>query len=351
MGITGNDPIHTVNRTLIETFVRQKLRELREDPDRCTRTLVDMALHFSTGRFQKDFFLAAQTMLENEDSSYYALIQDAATHIDQEHLLTFGMNIGYNSCTAGAKVIREIEARQGFNVPWTVTLHTDSVRYPAMEKGYQSLVEQGKALGIYTWMLHPNGKPEALLPLVESQPDCAFVLFGQADQMGGSFLNRAAELKNLMLVVKYTEQAEEFCRQLRQRRMLYGAYLPYRRSEAAQVVCDSTLQDVSVLHPGVTIFLPLEPDEGETGAADYQFVLTARNEQKYRTLPFEMWGDIRRIDSIISDEAVVASFDGEGQLSLSGTDQPFEGLSFLEKPLAEILSAAFPKRQSGKKTD
>ncbi|MCD8353944.1 MAG: hypothetical protein LUC47_06495 [Clostridiales bacterium] len=347
MGIIGNDPIHNVNRTLIETFVRQKMKEMQEDPDRCTRTLVDMALHFSTGRFQKDFFQAAQIMLENEDSGYYALIQDAVTHMDQEHLLTFGMNIGYNSCTAGARIIREIEARQGFNVPWTVTLLTDSEQYPAMEQAYQSLIEQGKDLGIYSWVLCPNEKPEALLPLVESQPDCAFVLFSDGGQMGSSFLNRATELKNLMLMVKYNDRAEECCRQMRQRQMLYGIYFPYRQAEAAQVVCESTLQDASALHPGVTIFLPLESGER---MKEYQFVLTARNEQKYCTLPFAMWEDIRRVDSIISDDAVVAVFDGEGRLFCSGTNQPYEGLSIREKPLAEILATAFPRRGNQEQT-
>lgn len=347
MGIIGNDPIHNVNRTLIETFVRQKLKEMQEDPDRCTRTLVDMALRFSTGRFQKDFFQAAQTMLEKEDSGYYALIQDAATHMDREHLLTFGMNIGYNSCTAGARIIREVEARQGFNVPWTVTLLTDSDRYPAMEQAYQAPIEQGKDLGIYSWVLCPDGKPEALLPLVENQPDCAFALFSDGGQMGSSFLNRAAELKNLMLLVEYNDRAEECCRQLRQRQMLYGVYLPYRQVEAEQVVCESTLQEASALHPSVTVFLPLEPGER---MKEYQFVLTARNEQKYRTLPFAMWEDLRRIDSIISDDAVVAVFDREGWLFRSGTNQPHEGLSIREKPLAEILAAAFPRRGSQEQT-
>ncbi|MCD7837615.1 MAG: hypothetical protein LUG65_01735 [Clostridiales bacterium] len=350
MGIIGNDPIHSVNRTLIETFVRQKLKELREDPDRCTRTLVDMALRFSTGRFQKDFFQAAQIMLENENNDYYALIQDAATHVDQEHLLTFGMNVGYNSCTAGARIIRGVEARQGFNVPWTVTLLTDSDRYPAMEQTYHSLVEQGKELGIYTWIFYSNEKPELLLPLMESQPDCAFALFSDAEQLSGSFLNRAAELKNLMLVVKYTDRAEECCRQLRQRQMLYGIYLPYRRAEARQVVRESSLQDVSSLHPGVTIFLSLEPDIEAEATFDYQFVLAARNEQKYRTIPFEMWGDLRRIDSIISGEAVVVVFDGEGRLYRIGSDKLEQSLSFLEMPLADILKVAFPRQQEPEKT-
>lgn len=60
-----------------------------------------MALHFSDGRFQSRFFRTAQTMLEHEGSAYYALVEDAANIIDPEHLVTFGMNLGYNSCTWG----------------------------------------------------------------------------------------------------------------------------------------------------------------------------------------------------------------------------------------------------------
>ncbi len=112
------------------------------------------------------------------------------------------------------------------------------------------------------------------------------------------------------------------------------------------MVSENTLQDVCVLHPGMTVFLSLEPGEQ---ASDYQFVLAARNEQQYRTLPFALWDDLRRVDGIISDEAVVVAFDGEGRLFRSGTNQPYEGLSFREKPLAEILAAAFPRRKQAER--
>ena len=88
---------NSLSRILIETTVRQTLKGLQEDPKRSIRNLVDMALQFSEGRFQNRFFETAQTMLKNEGSAYYALVQDATSHIETEHLVTFGMNLGYNS--------------------------------------------------------------------------------------------------------------------------------------------------------------------------------------------------------------------------------------------------------------
>lgn len=47
---------NNISRILIETTVRQTLKGLNEDPKRSIRNLVDMALYFSEGRFQRHFF-------------------------------------------------------------------------------------------------------------------------------------------------------------------------------------------------------------------------------------------------------------------------------------------------------
>ena len=47
---------HNMSRILIETTVRQTLKGITENPKRSIRNLVDMALHFSEGRFQSRFF-------------------------------------------------------------------------------------------------------------------------------------------------------------------------------------------------------------------------------------------------------------------------------------------------------
>lgn len=80
-----------------------ELKSIKNDPERGARNLVDLAMQFSEGRFQKNFFSAAQTMLQNENSAYYGLIRDIATYTDETRLFTFGMNLGYNGCTVGVK--------------------------------------------------------------------------------------------------------------------------------------------------------------------------------------------------------------------------------------------------------
>ena len=90
---------------LIETIVRKAIRDIRDSPKRSTRNLIDMALNFSEGRFQSRFFETAQSMLRDENSAYYRLIPDMVVNVDTEKIIHFGINLGYNSCTAGAKKI------------------------------------------------------------------------------------------------------------------------------------------------------------------------------------------------------------------------------------------------------
>ena len=108
---------HDLSRTLIETIVRKTIADIQEAPKRSTRNLVDLALNFADGRFQSQFFASAQAMLQNEDSAYYTLIPDVVASTDTDRLVTFGLNIGYNSCTLGARRIRELSSGSNITFP------------------------------------------------------------------------------------------------------------------------------------------------------------------------------------------------------------------------------------------
>lgn len=136
--------VNSLNRILIEATVRRTLKQIKDDPKRSTRNLVDMALNFSEGRFQQHFFETAQRMLKNEHSSYYQMIPDAISTIDTERIITFGMNVGYNSCTAGANIIRTLESEEHFSIPWSITLSMSGADYINRNNAYLSLIEQGR---------------------------------------------------------------------------------------------------------------------------------------------------------------------------------------------------------------
>ena len=335
----AGEGIHGVSRTLIETFVRKKLIELKDNPERGMRNLIDMALNFSKGRFEKRFFTAAQQMLQNENSGYYALIWDAVTHVTIEHLLGFGMNVCYNSLNAGAKLIREQEARRGYNVPWTVALRVDGDLWEAMAQDYRALIAQGREKGIYTWMLRVSRRPEALLPMIEQEEDCAFLIFIEPQEATDAFLDAAAQLKNAMIVVSWGEESADACRRMRAREMLYSLSVSY--DGLADVPYGEILADAEQLHPIITFFISDEAMEGKRPAQG-EIIDKLRLEQKYATIPMELYDDSLLIDSVISDEACLPVFDESGTLIGKKGDRP---LNFITTPLGDILKSAYPRQK------
>ena len=102
-----------LDRTIIEATVERALSEIRADPERTLRRLVDMGQGFANGPFQRHFFEAAQHMLENESSAYYQLLKRIVTEVNHEKLKTFGMNLGYNGCTKGVQSSYEATSKTG----------------------------------------------------------------------------------------------------------------------------------------------------------------------------------------------------------------------------------------------
>lgn len=333
----------STSRIIIETLVKKTLRELRDSPERSVRNLVDMALHFAEGRFQRNFFRAAQTMLQNEHSPYYALIEDTAAHVDPQRIFRFGMNLGYNGCTLGAKTIREIEEKEQYHIPWMLSLSLDPRRYPAQQRRYQTVISQGERLGIYTWLLLPGGRPLEALLLVQEHPDSAFVLFCPPEELTPCLLDGVSQLPNLMLALRYGEDAAEACGLLRKAELMYSVYFPYTREDVESIRNGDLFSAAEQLHPLFTILFADSGCPVPAREAVYQAVKEAREGQLFQTIPWEAACDSSLVDGVISNHACLAGFDWEGQLFTLEGQKTENCYNLLQNDLPRILKLAFPK--------
>lgn len=325
----------SISRVLIETVVRKAIRDMKESPERSARNLVDMALSFSKGRFQQTFFTAAQNMLQNSHSPYYALIADIARNVDSERLLRFGMALGYDSCTLGADKIRSLEEERGYNIPWMLSLELDP------ERDYADIISQGKELGISSWMLYcPDGQQG--YDLARRFPEQAFGLFCYDMDQWDSLLDQPCP-ENLMLAFPCREEAQGICRRAREQGLLYSVMKIYGWWELPSVE-DGTVFSLAERLGGVFTMLTSVPGlPEELSARAHEVLVKARTEQQYQTIPWETVYDCGMVDSIISQGQCSAGFDREGRLlSMYETVSP-ESISLFKMPLSEIFRRAFPK--------
>ncbi|MDO5153259.1 MAG: hypothetical protein Q4D50_07840 [Eubacteriales bacterium] len=334
---------NTMPRILIEAVVRRALKDAGDSPERSTRNLVDMALQFTQGKFQHRFFETARLMLKKEESAFHKMVPDAVASIDQERLIGFGMNLGYNGCIAGAKIIRSIEKKEHFNIPWMITLVINGDDCLNRAEDYCAILEQGRPLGIYTWQIYACGQAQKIMPLIGKYPDYAFILYCAPGEITDALLDEAESLHNLMIAVAYTQGADDACQLLRQRRFLYSVYVPYGECDLPRIVSGEVLDDTEILHPVFTAFLADAGCPKAVREQVYQYVSRTRTQQLYKTVPWDAVSDSRFVNGVISEDTCQACFDGQGNLWMFREGPERMDYNIFRQPLREILKQAFPK--------
>lgn len=334
----------TLTRSLVETIVRNKLSDLEKNPERTTRNLIDMALHFLKGRFQKNFFNIAQTMLQNENSPYYQLIYQLAACVNKERLISFGMNLGYNSCTYGANIIREKEQKYHFNIPWYITLELNEDILINKPDIYCDVITEGKDLGIFTWSIITHGHLEAFIPLMEKNKDCAFFLFCSPCEMSVAILDLLSSLNNFMIVMEYDENEHESFYTLQSRKLLYAACVCYDDETIPEILNGELLCSINETNALLAVFLPLRTcsEEGRKNVSAY--AVESRNSPIYKTLPYDYFHDNRTIDCIISSDPCTIWFDISGKLLIREMQNQLpERATLFNTSLEQILKTTCQK--------
>ncbi|MDD3402850.1 MAG: hypothetical protein PHQ72_05765 [Hespellia sp.] len=333
-----------LNKILIESMLKKAVKDIQSSPGRTVRNLIDLGVNFSKGRFQKRFLSVVQEMLQNPESAYYTLFTDITQNVDMDLLMQFGMNLGYNSCTQGAKIIRQIEAEKEFNVPWSLTLGMDSEKLYTDPECYASILQQGVSMGIYTYFLFlPSGDAEKLMPLLEGQPDCAFVIFLRGHQITERFMERAKKSKNVMIAVDKDTEMPDVCAKLRDHKMLFAIYQRYLDGDVEEVISDHWISEVQQYHPQMALLAAHPSCSDQTRKRVYEHVHAVRESQKQRVLFIDLVGDAWQIDQIISEDAFVVGFDRDGNMSAYDGVRKDAGYNIFHSTLEEVLQNAIKK--------
>ena len=331
-------------RILIETIVRKTLNAIQDTPERSIRNLVDLALHFSKGRFQQRFFQCAQQMLQNEQSAYYPLVRDIVNHVDYERLVCFGMNAGYNSCTLGAQKIRMIEKSEGFNIPWTLFLEINDHVFSAHTAAYDELISQGKAIGIFTCFLCSEDPPMEVFDLIRKHDDCAWILLCPSGHVGEAVLDEIGDLKHVMLSVTMDDDTAALCTELRSRKLLYAVHKYYHSDDLKQILNDDLLYDAQSMGAVFTALIPdLQCSANERDIV-FDYVQRKRSEQQFSTIPWELMDDVLSIDTVISDDGCSAGFREDGSFFSISNGKSADGWNLFDHDLRTILSHTFEKQ-------
>lgn len=334
--------------TMIETAVDKGLRDFEKSHKRTIRNLVDLGEYFSTGHFQKDFFQLAQYLLSHEDSPYYELVKNVVSNVDRKLLKTFGMNLGYNSWTFGADVIRKYEKTHCCNVPWTILFelrrHLENhLSIPEIS----NIIEQGMKIGIYTYLFYVGGNRgmlDALLPLLKENNKCAFILFVDPNLITEESVSRVSQAGNTIVSVSFlnSEEIEDACfnqalSALHHNKCLYGLHYSYSDNTAENIFSGSIANRAVDAHCTFAILMKDKKCSSRTAKQINQYVVGARVEKGFPSFLIDFYEDIAYVEKSISSEACFLAVNSEGNIVTAYDGEIKNDFNIRISPLTDIL--------------
>ena len=295
-----------IRRAIIRSAIERGIQEIRSDPQRGVRKLVDLGTHFSRGRFQKRIFREMQDELVNPNTAYYALVTNLVNRVRAEHIERLGIDIGFNSWTHGAAMIRENEQKKGYNIPWCLVLNqTQEIQYDL-----DDLMCQGEKLGIYCYWAFAGDleQTEALCAVFHKHRDSAVLLM-----LPDARLPRVniESLDNVMLFLPCGgDSVRESAEALAQRRCLFGLWTRYRSPEP---VVSGGLERMAVeLGAPIALVVPEHGADAEACAAVRSYAKRAREKKSIPALLVDLYPTIEEVDRIISVESCMLGVEPDG---------------------------------------
>ncbi|MEL7648504.1 MAG: hypothetical protein AAGU76_10455 [Sedimentibacter sp.] len=308
---------------LIKSAVENGIRYIDDNPKRGVRNLLDLGEYFAKGRFQKYFFEIAHEILNNENSFYYDIIENLVTSTSHRTIAGYGINIGYHSFTYGANIIREHESQKGYNVPWVVVFDfEEDCKDHLLTDEVDNVVKEGKKIGIYShiMILKENlSMLDEMMDVIRKNADCAFLILLNPCIITEETAKKLSLFNNLFIFVGFEENMEhdgetaERISFLKKQECLCGGFMYYDEVNAP-CIFDGTAS-IRMVAAGINfaMFIKKEDCSEDTVKEVCEHICSSRTRLSSPLCLIDFYGDIARIDGIISEEPFFLSIDSSGQ--------------------------------------
>jgi hypothetical protein len=307
-----------ITRLMINTAVTRGIEQMADDSHRALRNLADLGKQFSTGRFQNEIIEIIQTTLSNENTPYYSVLEDFLANTDHGIVKNFGINLGYESWTYGARIIRQKSSETGIFIPCTIIF-----RYAPDFPGKMTadtisrIIKEARLLGINTFcIMQKSGRTgsDDIIRIFEENSECSFFYFLEDSELTTSQIAVLKKCANTLICVNADlDMSPEVCSVLRQSQLLYGVYHFYKESDEEEIHRNEIISRCQKNHSGM-LFL-IKSDSCTTSFGEY--IKQLRLEGRYPCFLWDVYYDLNLIGEILTDNRkALLEFSEDGSVRL-----------------------------------
>lgn len=214
-----NQVLHKTERAAFDAAIGITLKYVNKDREKGLQKLVDLTEKYMGNMFDKEIYETTRTLIQNPDTKWMRYVNRLMDEIDPHVARMTALNLGYEAAFHGTKTIREKREQHDCNIPWLILMDPTSACNLhctgcwAAEYGNQlnltfeeldSIVTQGKELGIYFYMLtggEPLVRKQDVIRLCEKHYDCAFHAYTNGTLVDQAFCQEMKRVGNLSLSI------------------------------------------------------------------------------------------------------------------------------------------------------
>ena len=214
MGLT-----HTAARKALGVTIDGILKYVNKDKEKNLLKLVDISEQFLDGTFSKEAFDGARNLIKDPNGKWMKYLDRALNELNPHVIKMTALNLGFEAGFSGYKKTLELQKKYNCNIPWIILMDPTSACNLkctgcwAAEYGHKlnlsfedldSIITQGKELGIYFYMLtggEPLVRKKDLIKLCEKHNDCAFHAFTNGTLVDRELCEEMVRVGNLSLSI------------------------------------------------------------------------------------------------------------------------------------------------------
>lgn len=329
---------------MIESTIDKTIGEIKLNPVKGVKSLIGLGNRFANSPVQKALLVNMQTMLERPDSPYHKIIPNLVSNVNPHTLKTFIMTVAYNSWSFGGKKIKQYKRAYGFNIPWTIIFDfTKEVDIILDNNKILNIIEQGKKLGIYTYLFFTNNITN-FSDILKQNPDCAFILYISPQSLTKEIPSRIEPYHNVFFSLLYQASMDSNVFKtatslLYDNHCLFGTHSYYNKDNINYILNNQWIREVTS-HKSPFLFLIESPDCIPNNASlVHNYIAQSKTNPAHATFLIDLYEDIAQINNQFSSNAHILKISSKGDIS-SNQSLASKDLNISTTPLLKVFSSS-----------
>lgn len=327
---------------MIASTIDKTIQQIKDQPQKGMESLVDLANRFASNPVQKDLVVSLKTILSDPTHPYYTLIPKLIEGVNAQTLKTFILNIAHNSWSYGGRRIKQYKKAYNHNIPWAITFDfTSKTDTPLDNKTIIRTIEQGKKIGIYTYLFFADKIPN-FAEILKQNLDCAFILHLPPASVTTENIRQIKPYHNTFFSILTqpgvsTQAFKDAAQLLRSNQCLFGSHTYYTDENTDYILSGQWIRDITIPESPF-VFLIESPNSNQAKASlIHTYVHNTRLAGQHPVVLIDLYQDMAHINTQLSTGPCTLKITSSGQIHCPQPN-PSNNLNIVSTPLLKIFT-------------